>query len=140
MAYWIAGNWNQPWKCIVAHDGVFDSRAMGYATEELWFDEWENKGTPYENPDHYERFNPVDHVKDWRVPMLVIHSQLDYRIPIEQGISAFTALQRRGIESEFLTFPDENHWILKPQNSVLWHDTVNAWLERWTAEKQGASH
>jgi dipeptidyl aminopeptidase/acylaminoacyl peptidase len=139
MAYWIAGNWNQPWKCIVAHDGVFDSRMMGYATEELWFDEWENKGTPYETPEHYERFNPVNHVKDWRKPMLVIHSQLDYRIPIEQGIAAFTALQRQGIESEFLTFPDENHWILKPQNSVLWHDTVNAWLKRWTAEKPGTS-
>ncbi len=140
MAYWIAGNWSQPWRCIVAHDGVFDSRMMGYATEELWFDEWENKGTPYENPENYERFNPVNHVKDWNKPILVIHSQLDYRIPIEQGIAAFTAAQRRGIESEFLTFPDENHWILKPQNSVLWHDTVNAWIERWTAEKPAANH
>ena len=135
MAYWIAGNWSQPWKCIVAHDGVFDSRMMGYSTEELWFDEWENKGTAYDNPEAYERFNPIDHVKDWTVPMLVVHSQLDYRIPIEQGIAAFTALQRKGIASEFLTFPDENHWVLKPQNSVLWHDTVNAWIKRWTAKK-----
>jgi dipeptidyl aminopeptidase/acylaminoacyl peptidase len=134
MIYWIAGNWPQPWKCLVDHDGVFDNRMMGYSTEELWFDEWENKGTPWENPDNYEKYNPVDYVKNWRDPMLVIHSAHDYRIPLEQGIAAFTALQRRGIPSEFLTFPDENHWVLKPQNSVLWHDTVNAWLKKWTAE------
>jgi len=132
MVYWIAGNWNQPWKCLVDHDGVFDNRMMGYATEELWFSEWENKGTPWDKPENYEKFNPVNHVKDWRVPMLVIHSEKDFRIPVEQGLAAFTALQRRGIPSELLTFPDENHWVLKPQNSVLWHDTVNAWLKRWT--------
>ena len=134
MAYWIAGVWNEPWKCIVAHDGVFDSRMMSYATEELWFDEWEHAGkTQYEDPAAYEKFNPIDHVGDWRVPMLVVHSQKDFRIPLEQGLAAFTALQRRGIPSELLTFPDENHWVLKPHNSVLWHDTVNAWLKRWTA-------
>jgi len=137
MAYWIAGNWNEPWKCIVAHDGVFDSRMMSYATEELWFDEWEHGGkTQYEDPAGYEKFNPVNHVKDWRVPMLVVHSDKDFRIPLEQGLGAFTALQRRGIPSQFLRFPDENHWILKPHNSVLWHDTVNAWLKQWTAEKK----
>lgn len=135
MAYWIAGNWNEPWKCLVAHDGVFDSRMMSYATEELWFDEWEHGGKPYyDDPAAYEKYNPVNYVKEWRVPMLVVHSDLDYRIPVEQGIAAFTAAQRRGIPSEFLRFPDENHWILKPQNSVLWHDTVNAWLKKWTAE------
>jgi dipeptidyl aminopeptidase/acylaminoacyl peptidase len=107
---------------------------MGYSTEELWFDEWEHKGTVYEKPESYEVSNPVNHVADWKVPMLVIHGQLDYRIPVEQGIGAFTALQRRGIDSQFLTFPDENHWILKPHNSVLWHDTVNAWLKKYTAE------
>ena len=130
MVNWIAGNWPQPWKCLVSHDGVFDQRAMGYATEELWFTEWEQGGTPYDKPANYERFNPVNHVKDWSVPMLVIHGQLDYRIPVEQGIAVFTALQRRGIESKFLYFPDENHWVLKPQNSVLWHDTVNGWLQQ----------
>lgn len=128
MAFWIAGNWNQPWKCIVAHDGVFDNFMMGYATEELWFSEWENGGTPYDNPEGYQRFNPANHVKDWRVPILIIHGQQDFRIPVEQGIAAFTAAQRRGIESKFLYFPDENHWVLKPQNSVQWHETVNAWL------------
>ena len=76
------------------------------------------------------RRNPVTKVAQWRVPMLIVHGQLDYRIPVEQGIAAFTALQRRGIESRFLYFPDENHWILKPANSILWHDTVNAWLAK----------
>ena len=132
MVYWIAGNWHTPesgaWKCLVDHDGVFDNRMMGYATEELWFSEWENGGTPYDNPEGYEKFNPINHVKEWRVPMLVVHGQHDYRIPVEQGIAAFTALQRQGIESKFLYFPDENHWVLKPANSLLWHDTVNAWL------------
>lgn len=130
MVNWIAGNWNQPWKCLVNHDGVFDQRMMGYSTEELWFTEWEQGGTPYAVPANYEKFNPVNHVKDWKVPMLVVHGQLDYRIPVEQGLAAFTALQRQGIKSQFLYFPDENHWVLKPQNSVQWHDTVNAWLKQ----------
>jgi len=133
MIYWMAGNWNQPWKCLVDHDGVFDSRAMFYDTEELWFEEHENGGTQYEHPENYEKFNPLDHVKDWRVPMLVVHSSRDYRIPETQGYGAFTALQRRGIPSELLMFPDESHWVQKPQNSVLWHDTVMAWLKKWTA-------
>jgi dipeptidyl aminopeptidase/acylaminoacyl peptidase len=107
---------------------------MGYSTEELWFSEWENGGTPFEKPQNYERFNPAAHVDKMRAPMLVVHGQLDYRIPAEQGLALFTALQRKGIESQFLYFPDENHWVLKPQNSVLWHDSVNAWLKRWTAQ------
>ncbi|HWI24349.1 MAG TPA: S9 family peptidase [Lysobacter sp.] len=130
MVNWIAGNWNQPWKCLVSHDGVFENNAMGYATEELWFSEWENGGTPFENPQGYQKFNPANHVDKFRVPMLVIHGQQDFRIPVEQGIALFTALQRKGVESKFLYFPDENHWVLKPQNSVLWHDTVNAWLKQ----------
>ena len=130
MAYWMAGVWNQPWKCIVAHDGVFDNFMMGYATEELWFSEWENGGTPYDNPEGYQRFNPANHVKDWRAPILIVHGQQDFRIPVEQGIAAFTAAQRKGVESKLLYFPDENHWVLKPQNSVLWHDTVNGWLKQ----------
>ena len=132
MIYWMAGNWQQPWKCLVDHDGVFDNRMMAYATEELWFSEWENGGTQWDHPELYEKYNPIDHVKDWRVPMLVIHSANDFRIPVEQGLAAFTALQRKGIPSEFLTFPDENHWVLKPQNSVQWHDTVGRWLHQWT--------
>jgi dipeptidyl aminopeptidase/acylaminoacyl peptidase len=133
MVYWMAGNWNQPWKCFVDHDGVFDARAMYYDTEELWFEEKENGGTQFDHPENYERFNPINHVKDWRVPMLIVHSGHDFRIPDTQGLGAFTALQRRGIPSKLLHFPDENHWVLKPQNSVQWHETVNAWLKQWTA-------
>jgi dipeptidyl aminopeptidase/acylaminoacyl peptidase len=90
-------------------------------------------GTEYENPAEYAKFNPIDYVSKWKTPTLVIHSQLDYRIPYEQGLAVFTALQRRGVPSEFLYFPDENHWVLKPANSIQWYDTVLAWLNRWTA-------
>ncbi|MBP3982956.1 S9 family peptidase [Pseudoxanthomonas helianthi] len=135
MVNWIEGNWYDkngvsPWKCLVSHDGVFENQAMGYATEELWFSEWENGGTPYDNPKGYQKFNPANHVANFKVPMLVIHGQQDFRIPVEQGIGLFTALQRKGVESKFLYFPDENHWVLKPQNSILWHDTVNGWLKQ----------
>ncbi len=132
MINWIAGNWNEPWKCLVNHDGVFDTRSMGYVTEELWFDEWENGGTQYENPEKYEKFNPVSHVAKWRVPMLVVQGEKDFRVPLDQGLSAFTALQRRGVESKLLYFPDENHWVLRIQNSLLWHHEVTDWLKRWT--------
>ena len=108
---------------------------MAYSTEELWFDEWEMGGTPYDEPLNYERHNPVNHVGSWRVPMLVVHGALDFRVPLEQGIAAFTALQRRGIASQFLYFPDENHFVLKPANSILWHETVIGWLDRWTKDR-----
>jgi len=137
MINWIAGNWTTPdsgaWKCLVSHDGDFDNRMMAYATEELWFSEWENGGTPWDHPEEIERFNPAAHVSDWKIPMLVVHSAKDFRIPVEQGIGVFTALQRRGIPSEFLYFPDENHWVLKPQNSLQWHETVERWIKKWTA-------
>ncbi|MBE7219923.1 MAG: S9 family peptidase, partial [Caulobacteraceae bacterium] len=135
MTYWIAGNWNQPWRCLVDHDGVFDDRMMGYSTEELWFSTWEHGGPdhlPWQDPAAYERFNPIDHVKDWSKPILVIHSEKDFRIPFEQGLAAFTAAQTKGIESKLLTFPDENHWVLKPANSLLWHKTVLDWLDAHT--------
>ncbi|KRG83480.1 peptidase S9 [Stenotrophomonas daejeonensis] len=134
MVNWIAGNWNEPWKCLVNHDGVFDQRAMGYATEELWFTEWEQGGTPYDVPQNYEKFNPVNHVANWSKPMLVVQGQQDFRIPVEQGLATFTALQRKGIESKLLYFPDENHWVLKPHNSIQWHDTVNAWLKQYIGQ------
>jgi acylaminoacyl-peptidase len=136
MINWIAGNWSEPWKCLVDHDGVFDARGMGYATEELWFDEWEHGGTFFDKPEAYETFNPVNHVKAWNKPMLVIHGGKDFRIPLAQGLGTFTALQRQGIESKFLYFPDENHWVLKPQNSVQWHTEVLGWLDKYTAPKK----
>ncbi len=136
MVNWIAGNWNQPWKCLVNHDGIFDSRFMGYSTEELWFSEWENGGPPWDPNTTYAKFNPADHVANWTKPTLVVHSQLDYRVPMEQGIATFTALQRKGVPSKLLTFPNENHWVLKAQNSVQWHKEVLDWLNTWTAEKK----
>ena len=131
MMNWIAGNWNDGFRCLVNHAGIFDSRGMYYQTEELWFEEWENGAPQFEKPENYEKHNPVSHVASWRTPMLVTHGELDYRVPYAQGISAFTALQRRGIESRLLIFPDENHWVLKPQNSVQWHGEVLAWLNKW---------
>jgi len=134
MINWIAGNWPDGFRCLVNHDGVFDQRIMYFGTEELWFPEWENGGPYWRNANEYERFNPALHVDRWKTPMLVIHGGLDYRVPLEHGIGAFTALQRQGIPSRFLFFPDENHWVLSPANGILWHDTVLAWLARWTRE------
>jgi dipeptidyl aminopeptidase/acylaminoacyl peptidase len=134
MINWIAGNWPQAFKALVNHDGIFDNRSMYYTTEELWFDEWEHGGTYFDVPQNYEKHNPANHVLKWQTPMLVIHGEKDYRVPPEQGIANFTTLQRRGIPSQLLVFPDENHWVLKPQNSVLWHETVEAWLARWLSK------
>ncbi|MGY0632621.1 prolyl oligopeptidase family serine peptidase [Luteimonas sp. A478] len=132
MVNWIASQWNEPWKCLVNHNGVFDTRSMGLVTEELWFTEWEHGGTVYDKPEAYEQHNPARHIDQWKVPMLVVAGQKDYRVPVDQSLSTFTALQRQGIESQLLYFPDENHWVLKPHNSVLWHETVKAWLDRHT--------
>ena len=128
MIDWIAGKWPDRFRCLVNHDGVFDLRSMYYSTEELWFPETEQGAPYYEAPQNYEQVNPADFVSAWRTPMLVVHGGLDYRVPLSQGLATFTALQRRGIESRLLYFPDENHWVLKPQNSVQWYDTVLAWL------------
>jgi len=136
MINWIEGNWSDRFRCLVNHDGVFDQRMMYYGTEELWFPEWEHGGPYWMNPEGYERHNPANHVENWMTPMLVVHGELDYRIPVDQGIAAFTALQRKGVPSEFLYFPDENHWVLSPANSVLWHETVLAWLDRWLGAKR----
>ena len=138
MVAWIAGQMPERFRCLVNHAGVFDIRAMAYMTEELWFTNWEFGGTPHTHPEDYAKFKPADHVAKWKAPMLVIHGALDYRVPYTQGIAAFTAAQVRGIPSRYLHFPDENHWVLKPANSVLWHDTVNAWLKRWLVEEPGA--
>lgn len=134
MINWIAGNWSDGFDCLVNHDGVFDQRIMYFGTEELWFPEWEMGGTYWENPEGYETHNPALYVDRWETPMLVIHGGLDYRVSLEHGIGAFTALQRKGIPSRLLYFPDENHWVLSPANGILWHDTVLEWLDQWTKE------
>ena len=129
MMNWIEGNWPDRFRCIVSHDGVFEQRMMYYSTEELWFPEWEMGGAYYNAPELYEKFNPANFVAKWRTPMLVIHGELDFRIPYSQGLGAFTALQRRGIESRLLVFPNENHWVLKPADSIQWHHAVFDWLD-----------
>jgi len=137
MMNWIEGQWPDRFKCIVQHDGVFDARAMAYETEELWFDEWEHGGHPYyEDPAAFEKWNPVNHVTAWKTPQLVITSEKDFRIPYTQGIAAFTALQRREIPSKLLVFPDENHWVLKPKNSLQWYGEVLGWLGKYTGKSE----
>ena len=130
MINWIASQWQDGFKCLVNHNGVFDTRSMGAVTEELWFTEWEFGGPLYARPEGYEAFNPARHIDQWQTPMLVVAGQNDFRVPIDQSLSTFHTLQRRGIDSQLLYFPDENHWVLKPHNSILWHNTVNAWLEK----------
>ena len=129
MINWIEGNWPERFRCVVDHDGLFDQRMMYYSTEELWFPEWEFGGPYYQNPQGYEQFNPVGFVSKWRTPILVIHGQQDFRVPYTQGLAAFTAAQRRGIDSRLLVFPEENHWVLKAADSVLWYHTVLGWLD-----------
>ncbi|KKC25572.1 S9 family peptidase [Sphingomonas sp. SRS2] len=135
MMNWIEGRWPDRFKCIVQHDGIFDMRAVAYETEELWFPEWDYGGVAYhEDPAAFEKWNPVNHVDKWKTPQLVITGEKDYRIPYSQGIAAFTALQRRNIPSRLLVFPNENHWVLTPQNSRRWYGEVIGWLDRWTGK------
>ena len=132
MVNWIAGQMPDTFRCLVSHDGNLDEHMAYYDTEELWFPEWEHGGVPWEKKEGYTRHNPIDFVAKWKTPMLVVHGGKDYRVVDTQGLATFTALQRRGIESRLLYFPDEGHWVQKPQNSVLWHDTVLAWLKAHT--------
>lgn len=137
MINWIAGNWPDAFACLVNHDGNLDERMAYFDTDELWFPEWDHVGTPWENPQGYEKHNPVNYVGNWKTPMLVIHGGRDYRVVDAQGIGTFNALQRRGIPSKLLYFPDENHWVLKPHNSILWHETVIGWLDQWLKPNAG---
>ncbi|MGE5235232.1 MAG: prolyl oligopeptidase family serine peptidase [Acidobacteriota bacterium] len=134
MINWILGHTDR-FTCLVCHDGNLDERMAYYDTEELWFPEWDHRGTPWDNPEGYAKVNPVEFVKNWKTPTLVIHGEKDFRIPYSQGIGTFTALQRKGIPSKLLIFPDENHFVLKPANSILWHETVIGWLDHWLKGK-----
>ncbi|MBM4027977.1 MAG: S9 family peptidase, partial [Planctomycetes bacterium] len=131
MINWIAGQWPDRFRCLVNHDGNLDERMAYFDTEELWFPERDHQGTPWDHPAGYEEHNPVRFVGRWNTPMLVIHGELDFRVPVTQGLGTFNVLQRRGIPSKLLYFPDENHWVLKPHNSILWHETVIGWLDQW---------
>ncbi len=130
MINWINGHTTR-FKCLVNHDGGFDEFSNYFTTEELWFPEWEYGGTPWEKPELYEKFSPSRYVANWQTPTLVVHGAKDYRLVDAEGIATFTALQRRGIPSQLLYFPDENHWVLDPKNSIVWYETILAWLERW---------
>ncbi|HEX8177755.1 MAG TPA: S9 family peptidase [Pyrinomonadaceae bacterium] len=134
MVNWIEGHNDDPrfqFKALVSHAGVYNLVSMYGATEELWFTDWEFKGTPWDNPEMYTRWSPHMFVKSFKTPMLVIHGELDYRVPVGEGLQLFTALQRRGVDSKLLYFPDEGHWILKPHNSVLWYNTVMDWFGKY---------
>jgi len=134
MINWIEGHTNK-FKCLISHAGVYDLRSEYGSTEELWFPEWEFRGTPWENPELYEKFSPSYYVKNFTTPCLVIHGGNDFRVPLEQGIQMFTALQRKGIPSRFLYFPDETHFVQKPQNAELWWKTVYEWLSTYLKNK-----
>ena len=131
MVNWIAGNWQAPWKCLVNHDGLFDGRVMAYSTDIPSFSEEQYNGLSALPNDKAERFDPSDFVDRWKVPMLVIHSGRDFRVPMDQGIATVHALQRMKVPHQLLYYPDENHWVLKPQNSVQWYATVESWMGRW---------
>ena len=134
MVNWLLGHNNDPrahFKVFVSHDGVYNLESMYGTTEELWFPEWEFKGTPWSNPAVYTRWSPHRFVQNFNTPILIIHSELDFRVPLGEGMQLFTAVQRKGIDSKFLTFPDEGHWVLKPQNSQLWFHTVLDWLDKY---------
>jgi dipeptidyl aminopeptidase/acylaminoacyl peptidase len=130
MVDWILGHTDR-FKALVSHAGVYDLKSEYGVTEELWFPEWEFKGNPWDNPELYQRWSPDNFVKNFKTPTLVTHGELDFRVPINQGLELFTALQRRGVPSKMLYFPDEGHWILKPQNSKLWYQTVGDWFDQW---------
>jgi len=130
MIDWILGHTTR-FKALVSHDGVFDLRSMAASTEELWFPQWEFKGMPWDNPEMYARWSPSYFVKDFKTPTLVIHGEEDYRVPLEQGLQLFTALQVQKVPSKLLEFPGEGHWVLKPQDSVLWYHTVLDWIGEW---------
>jgi dipeptidyl aminopeptidase/acylaminoacyl peptidase len=137
MINWIAGQTGR-FRCLVAHDGDLDERAAYFATEELWFPEWDHGGLPWDVPANYAKHNPVEYLRNWqkhRTPMLVVHGGRDFRVVETEGLSTFNALQRLGIPSKLLHFPDENHWVLKPQNSIQWHETVLGWLDEWLKAK-----
>lgn len=131
MMHWFAGHLPDRFKTIIVHDGTFNTRSQWGSTEELWFDEYEHGGTPWDNPESYDKISPDRYASAFKTPMLIIHGEMDFRIPYEQAIQAFTTMQRKGIPSKLVLFPDENHWVLKPGNGRFWHQTVFDWLEQY---------
>ncbi len=134
MISWVLGHTDR-FKCLVSHDGMFNAESAWGTTEELWFNDWEFKGTPYDNREMYRKWSPHEYAKNFKTPTLVIHGQKDYRLDVSQGFDLFTTLQMENVPSKMLYFPDEGHWVLKPQNSKLWYETVNAWVDQWTKDQ-----
>jgi dipeptidyl aminopeptidase/acylaminoacyl peptidase len=130
---WILGHTNR-FKCLVSHDGTFNTTSAWGTTEELWFPDWEFKGTPYTNRAMYDKWSPHLSAMNFKTPTLVVHGQLDYRLDVSEGFQLFTTLQRMKVPSKMLYFPDEGHWVLKPQNSQLWYKTVNDWVDQWVGK------
>jgi dipeptidyl aminopeptidase/acylaminoacyl peptidase len=134
-AFWLAGTHEGRFKTFVAHAGIFHLESMVGATEELFFVEHDLGGLYWDSPrpPSYDRFSPHQHAHRWDTPMLITHGELDYRVPLEQGLQAYTALRRQGVEGRLVTFPGEGHWINRPQNSLAWHREVYGWLARFLA-------
>jgi len=130
MINWILGHTDR-FKCLVSHDGMFNAESAWGSTEELWFNDWEFKGTPYSNRAMYQKWSPHQYATNFKTPTLVVHGQRDYRLDVSEGFQLFTTLQMEGVPSKMLYFPDEGHWVLKPQNSRLWYETVNDWVDQW---------
>lgn len=131
MVNWMCTQ-TKRFRAFVSHDGVYNLESMYGSTEELWFVDWEFGGAPWANRTDYEKFSPSRFVQSCSTPTLVVHNDKDHRVPIEQGLQFFTALQKRGVPSRLVMFPDENHWVLKAENSVRWYDEVLGWLKKWT--------
>ncbi|MBL0160891.1 MAG: S9 family peptidase [Bryobacterales bacterium] len=134
MVNWLLGHTDR-FKALISHAGVYDLASMGGETEELWFTTWEFKGHPWQSPDIYEKWSPSRSAANFKTPTLVIHGELDYRVPVGQGLQLFTALQAQKVPSKMILFPDEGHWVLKPQNSLLWYQSFLDWVEEWTKKK-----
>ena len=134
MMNWFAGKWPDAFRCLVNHAGLYDMPSFYGSTEELFFPEFDLGGTAWDEDSDYAKFNPAAYADNWQTPMLVIHGLKDYRVPYAQGLGAFTNLQRKGIESRLVIFPDENHWIQKPENRVRWYNEVFDWMKRFTTE------
>ena len=138
MTDWILGHTNR-FKALVSHSGPFDLGSSNLETEELWFPKWEFGGLPWQNPELYRRLSPSNYVTDFKTPTLVMHGELDYRVPVGQSMQLFTALQVQKVPSKLVLFPDEGHWILKPQNTQLWYRSFLDWIDEWTRKPSGAS-
>jgi dipeptidyl aminopeptidase/acylaminoacyl peptidase len=128
MMNWIQGHpLGREFKALVTHDGVF-SMSGQMSSEELYFPFHDMKGALWKNPEGWAKWDPSKFTEHWKTPHLIIHNELDYRLTISEGLAAFHTLQARGVKSQFLTFPDENHWVLKPENSLMWHEVVLDWI------------